>query len=67
MIVSEVAALVCGVFLLARLGFTPGGLDGWFGAQTRSAVKALQTARHLLPVDGVVGDQTWAALEKPAA
>jgi hypothetical protein len=37
-------------------------VDGSFGAKTRQAVMTFQSARRLL-VDGVVGQQTWAALE----
>lgn len=36
--------------------------DGIFGAQTKAAVVAFQKAKHLL-VDGVIGRQTWTALE----
>jgi len=35
--------------------------DGIFGPITASAVKAFQTS-HGLPVDGIVGNQTWPAL-----
>lgn len=49
--------------LLERAGFAPGGIDGWFGARTLSAVKAFQRARGL-KVDGYVGPITWAALER---
>jgi putative peptidoglycan binding protein len=36
--------------------------DGYFGADTETAVKAFQTANSLVP-DGIVGPATWAALE----
>ncbi|MCD7748706.1 MAG: peptidoglycan-binding protein, partial [Oscillospiraceae bacterium] len=36
--------------------------DGKFGTKTRAAVKAYQTEQGL-EVDGIVGPQTWAALE----
>jgi peptidoglycan hydrolase-like protein with peptidoglycan-binding domain len=42
-------------------GFEMGGVDGKFGANTESGVKALQKAHHLT-VDGIVGPQTWAAV-----
>src|SRR5438093_13714446 len=36
----------------------PGPIDGSFGAQTDSAVKAYQ-GDHGVTVDGIVGDRTW--------
>ncbi|WP_425617944.1 peptidoglycan-binding protein [Anatilimnocola sp. NA78] len=38
-------------------------VDGSFGAKTKQAVMTLQSARRLM-VDGVVGEQTWAALDQ---
>lgn len=46
---------------LARLGYTPGPIDGIWGRQTLAAVKAFQAKRGL-HVDGVVGPLTRAAL-----
>jgi peptidoglycan hydrolase-like protein with peptidoglycan-binding domain/GH25 family lysozyme M1 (1,4-beta-N-acetylmuramidase) len=48
--------------LLEKRGFDPQGVDGDFGPHTRAAVEAFQRARGL-DVDGVVGRQTWAALQ----
>ena len=36
----------------------PGPIDGDFGSRTESAVRAYQSQQNI-PVDGVVGDQTW--------
>jgi predicted chitinase len=46
---------------LAALGFAVGAIDGVYGAQTATAVKAFQQA-HGLAADGVVGPQTQSAL-----
>ncbi len=47
---------------LAAKGFSPGAIDGDFGGKTTAAVKAFQSAAGLSP-DGVVGHNTWKALE----
>lgn len=39
-------------------------VDGDFGGITEDAVKTFQRREHLDPVDGVVGPDTWAALER---
>jgi Peptidase family M23/Putative peptidoglycan binding domain len=54
----DVAALQ---FLLHERGFEPGGFDGGFGPNTRSAVRRFQVAAHI-GVDGVAGPMTLAAL-----
>ncbi|SHF24173.1 TIGR02594 family protein [Kaistia soli DSM 19436] len=46
---------------LAKLGFTPGPLDGIWGRQTAAAVRAFQ-AKNNLEVDGIIGPMTLAAL-----
>jgi lysozyme len=46
---------------LAALGYDPGTPDGDFKSSTTAAVIAFQRAKDLL-ADGVVGAQTWAAL-----
>ena len=47
---------------LTELGFDPNGIDGKFGPDTETAVKAFQQANGLA-VDGIVGPITRAALQ----
>ncbi|AFY48112.1 putative peptidoglycan-binding domain-containing protein [Nostoc sp. PCC 7524] len=46
---------------LSQLGFLKGGVDGYFGILTETAVKAAQK-RYGIEPDGVVGGATWEAL-----
>jgi hypothetical protein len=46
---------------LVTLGYDPGPIDGLYGLQTASAVRAFQTANGLI-VDGIAGVQTRSAL-----
>ena len=48
---------------LADLGYPPGAIDGIMGDRTTAAVLAFQ-ADHELGIDGVVGRQTWDALDR---
>ena len=48
---------------LKALNFDPGPIDGVFGAQTESAVRAFQQAREIA-VDGVVGRVTWINIDE---
>ena len=49
---------------LKQLGYNPGAIDAVYGAITRTAVIKFQRDRGLTP-DGVVGAETWAALQTP--
>lgn len=44
--------------LLAKIGYSPGPIDGVFGQQTQQAVIAFQRDNGLTP-DGIVGLATW--------
>ena len=48
---------------LNTLGFSTGGLDGIFGAKTQEAVRNYQK-KVSLSVDGIVGCNTWRALQE---
>lgn len=49
--------------ILARLGYNPGPIDGWFGAKTEDAVIRFQEEQNLF-VDGIVGPNTWRAMRR---
>ncbi len=51
---------------LGSLGFNSGPTDGIFGFRTDSAVRAFQGAQGI-HVDGIVGPQTWMALNASPA
>jgi len=46
---------------LGLLGFPIDDEEGWFGASTEAAVRAFQETKGL-PVDGIVGPETWRTL-----
>lgn len=47
--------------IIKRLGYNPGTVDGYFGDNTKSAVKKYQTNNGLTS-DGIVGLGTWTEL-----
>ena len=47
---------------LTAAGFDTGGIDGVFGPQTESGVRALQHATGVT-ADGIVGPQTWQQID----
>lgn len=47
---------------LTAAGFDTSGVDGVFGPQTESGVRALQQATGVT-VDGIVGPQTWQQID----
>lgn len=50
-------------YRLQLLGYYPAPLDGFYGNSTTRAVRSFQDD-YGLPVNGVVGTQTWIALKK---
>lgn len=51
---------------LARLGYSPGKIDGDYGSSTQTALKQFQQASRLT-ADGVLGPQTLRALKRALA
>ncbi len=48
-------------YALANAGFDSGGVDGVFGRNTQSALRAFQRANNLVD-DGIAGPRTWRVL-----
>jgi peptidoglycan hydrolase-like protein with peptidoglycan-binding domain len=48
---------------LKALGYPPGPIDGAFGVQTETAVKAFQQAKGIT-ADGIVGKVTWINIDE---
>src|SRR3954465_15964217 len=48
---------------LQNAGFSPGRIDSVFGLKTEQSVRYFQRHHHL-KVDGIVGKDTWALLQK---
>lgn len=49
--------------VLNKIGYSAGTVDGFYGSQTYNAVITFQKNNGLTP-DGIVGPETWGALEK---
>lgn len=49
--------------LLKKLGFYSGNIDGVFGTNTQYAVKNFQKSFCISQIDGIVGPDTWNALQ----
>jgi lipoprotein-anchoring transpeptidase ErfK/SrfK len=60
------SAVVRAQILLDRAHFSCGEIDGNYGTNLEKTVAAFQRARNL-PVDGVVGLETWAVLNRDQA
>jgi hypothetical protein len=51
-------------WLLTELGYYGGLIDGDYGPLSKAAVTEFQRDRALSLIDGVVGDETWRALDQ---
>lgn len=49
---------------LAKLGFNPGKIDGWYGKKTKSAILLYQQNHPHLANDGILGPATLAQLRR---
>ena len=56
-----------GQLLLAYLGFYHGEIDGVWGPKSRAGMEAFQRRWGDLTVDGILGEQTQAALRRAVA
>src|SRR5262249_27444903 len=63
---SAGSAVLRAEILLARAHFSSGEIDGHYGSHMRGAIRSFQAFRRL-PVDGVVREDTWAALVSDTA
>jgi lipoprotein-anchoring transpeptidase ErfK/SrfK len=59
--ISRATDVLRAQILLDRAAFSPGEIDGAYGPNLRSALRGFQTA-HQLPASGVLGPETWEAL-----
>lgn len=65
---TNTAAVQLAQGLLVTLGYLPPSTaPGLFGPIMDGAVKAFQKAHNILPIDGVIGANTWAGLTYYAA
>jgi len=58
---DKVSDFTTGIQRIVREDYPLGSVDGWYGTNTRNAVKQWQQSRGL-QVDGIVGTNTWAGL-----
>jgi len=63
---SAGSAVLRAEILMARAHFSSGEIDGHYGSNMRGAIRSFQASRGL-PVDGIVREETWAALDSDTA